>query len=692
MTTTVRQFINVEGVQTEITNWNVTDSCSCSVCVAIRANAPRHATADGVTTIAAPQPEPVLTKRERDILLLTERGIGVIPDDEVTDMGDYVIWNKPDMTKVLLFRTMSDIVNNYNTMRQEMEWYGYTEATITGRRLMAYPGKPVRLNGWFQIEGDTTAFYGFKAGQRQTRMLVTPGYYNDETVHGHQDMARLKAVDGRPAMSRETRLKYMSALLNRIYNRSPSAYTYERHIRTSANLVRLQSSARGGAPAFEPVVSRMFVAPHLYSHAKATMKEIGGMIANPDDYTNEEFVEAIGNLPDYLASGRRNDLVNFWNERNTGDEDLVVAQCGHIVPVSEITPTNDGDTCDDCVDSHYAQPEDSDTYYRRSQLYLHSDDCYYTYREYDEDDDDDDDSGSYQSSNSVGGRVRGYSDNVLNYASIDESIKVSTFGEVLMGIELEVVPNRKPRDEAVKDTVNNLCDEYAILKNDGSLKDGGFEIVTAPRGLKEHIQRFTDWTPHSTLRSWDPGCCGMHVHMSAGAFSQATLGKFIEFINAEANDDLIIAIAGRHPKMGGNAAEYCQRDSMPSAMGNPKKAVQYKNVDRYRMINTANLSTTECKRLGIDRDGCNGKNINTIELRIFRGTLNKPRLLAQIEFAHAALMFCRATSMRELRGKHFIAWLRQAAGLYPNLARWFGVRANSSEVVESPKAREAAEV
>jgi hypothetical protein len=69
----------------------------------------------------------------------------------------------------------------------------------------------------------------------------------------------------------------------------------------------------------------------------------------------------------------------------------------------------------------------------------------------------------------------------------------------------------------------------------------------------------------------------------------------------------------------------------------------------------------------------NGK-YNTVELRIFRASLKKERLLAQIEFTHASVMFCRVASWRDLNGTSFVKWLKTVAGQYPALVKWYGVR------------------
>jgi hypothetical protein len=92
------------------------------------------------------------------------------------------------------------------------------------------------------------------------------------------------------------------------------------------------------------------------------------------------------------------------------------------------------------------------------------------------------------------------------------------------------------------------------------------------------------------------------------------------------------------------------------------------------MVNLQNLTRAESKRLGFG-DRFDDGNYNTVELRIFRASLKKERLLAQIEFTHAAVMFCRVASWRELNQATFLKWLKgSATGLYPHLSDWYGVR------------------
>jgi len=343
--------------------------------------------------------------------------------------------------------------------------------------------------------------------------------------------------------------------------------------------------------------------------------------------------------------------------------------CGHVDDRDnahfDVGRRGRDDVCCACFDDEYVYVEDEDAYWHTDDAYYHdSDGNYYSYEEQDDDDDEDeeDDDG-----------LMGYSTNVLNILNPDRDIKSSHFGEFLMGVELEMCAGRDYTvREASEDVREELGQDYCITKSDGSLPSDGFEVVTAPRGLTEHIKRFKDWDIKSSYRAWNSGQCGLHVHIDSRTFNALTLGKFIQFINADDNADFIRKVAGRHPLRDDQARHYCASESQ-TILANPKTALKGKDSSRYRMVNTAGLERSEMRRLGMDTDTCNGGKFNTVELRIFRASLKKERLLSQIEFTHAAVMFCRTASMRDLTESAFKTWLSKRTGSYPSLAKWYEV-------------------
>lgn len=607
----------------------------------------------------------------------------VIPDDELVDKGDYLLWvgftglGRPIRAQeATAFSTIDAFISYYGVMR------GHYTAMRQGLR--SHPSnKPILVEGAFRYDiPDGPEYRLFRPahsrdGRTFQETLVHRQSRSVDNYSRFPDMDASAPVTRVPWSKLSTEIRRWAAenLIHRVYNRG--AIGLGRRDRALTALAEAQPR-RSSSPWITYRGDSVYGAAGVLAR-RNNLRVIGAIIAKPDDHTGSDLVEELERTP----IGNKSRLIEAWNDRCNSDEEVTVAACGHVCCECDTYETIDGDVCHECFHDDYVEVEDATGYRHRDNLYRHSDDCWYTYREDDYDEDED------ESEDSVGGLVKGYSTNVLDYLECS-TMRPSKFGDFLMGVELEVVPKRGYRSETVRHTQENLCDGYAIMKNDGSLDGGGFEIVTAPRTLAQHVAAFKPWEPHEKLRAWDAGCCGLHVHISSSAFSQATLGKFIEFINATENDDLILSIAGRTPTRDEQAQQYCAREGF-IPVANPKQMVSNKSESRYHMVNTTNMGRSELNRLGLATHE-RGKDINTVELRIFRASLKKGRLLAQVEFAHAAVMFCRATSMRGLRREHFIKWLQKAAPLYPHLAKWFGVRANTKTVTAAPEVVAAEEV
>jgi hypothetical protein len=406
------------------------------------------------------------------------------------------------------------------------------------------------------------------------------------------------------------------------------------------------------------------VSPHTFIRIKKYRQELTAAIAAREQ---GDVFDCLQSLHDVFGSGylitRAMDAVN---EMGWMDDDICLADCGHLTWHNDTATVEGEQWCPSCFEDEAVYVENRDEYVRRGNAYEHSNGCYYSYEEANDEDDDDNDDDDEPT------QLMGYATNVLRHITKDDSIKSSPFGNFLMGVELEMCSgSRSTVDNAVRDVLAQFGDDYCICKSDGSLPDDGLEIVTAPRGLAEHIERFKKWNINTSYRAWNNNRCGMHVHIDANAFSQLTLGKFLIFINTEDNKDFIRKIAGRHPAIDMQAQRYCAMDGQEQ-LANPKTAVKGKSNERYYMVNLANLTSAGAVRLGLPDWKFSGK-YNTVELRIFRASLKKERLLAQLEFTHAAVMFVRAASYRELTGGAFVTWLKKYNVLYPHLAAWYGV-------------------
>ena len=434
-----------------------------------------------------------------------------------------------------------------------------------------------------------------------------------------------------------------------------------------------------GHPTSNPLATRKGIHyrhPSNFSFAKKFCKDMAELIAesikNNEDLFSGEF------MPDYDQSTLHNRIAQGAHDALVSagvSFEVRLQHCGHWEYPYNTSEVNIGrgrtrDYCQQCVEDDEIVIETYDTGILMLRDQAHwcerQEEWFESEPEYPYDDD-----GDYDSDRSSDtGRLMSYSTNVLDILDKDASFTSSPFGEFHMGVELELVTNGSV-SAAVDDLRNKLGEDYIICKSDGSLPDGGVEIVTAPRKLTDHITRFSAWEIDSNYRAWNTGKCGMHVHVDSRAFTRLTLGKFIVLINDSKNAEFIRKIAGRHPHIDTQAQTYCAAEGQQS-IENPSKALKGKSSNRYHMVNTTCLRGAEADRLGVRHVG--ERNFNTIELRVFRASLKKDRLLAQIEFTHACIMFCRVASMRDLNGIEFLKWLKSTDNRYPHLADWYGIR------------------
>ena len=238
-------------------------------------------------------------------------------------------------------------------------------------------------------------------------------------------------------------------------------------------------------------------------------------------------------------------------------------------------------------------------------------------------------------------------------------------GKYHFGFELEVESRGSGRYDGAQIAQNTLG-AHAYLKDDGSLSDG-FEIVTHPHTLEKYHTDF-NWDVLQKLqsqgyRSWNTRTCGLHVHVSRTAFGDGrdawsyniTAGTRSQIILKKQSHELrfmkliydnqrqVERIAGRS---NNNYATFQDK-------GNLVRKVKdgYQVSGRYSAINTENDAT--------------------IEVRVFKGSLRKERVLSALEFVHAAVEYTRdikvSTKNHALSWLKFTGYVSANAEMYPNL-------------------------
>lgn len=243
-----------------------------------------------------------------------------------------------------------------------------------------------------------------------------------------------------------------------------------------------------------------------------------------------------------------------------------------------------------------------------------------------------------------------------------------------LGYELEVEVEEDEDKYVIAEDVlrrvnNSLTDgKFVYLKDDGSLANG-FEIVTHPFTLEFHQQfdlSFLDRLKDQGVRSWDMSTCGFHVHVSRSAFtarnfstgfrrySKAHEVRFTSLIYL--NSEKFVRFAGRH------SADYASFNSEETESVPEHVLLKAQGREHARM------------------QAVNVQNSTTIEVRIFRGTLKRERILANLEMVHACVEYTRNLgSVAKAFGKNtdvvaphgyewsrFRSWLLANERVYPH--------------------------
>jgi len=234
-----------------------------------------------------------------------------------------------------------------------------------------------------------------------------------------------------------------------------------------------------------------------------------------------------------------------------------------------------------------------------------------------------------------------------------------------LGWELEVESDHENFDNARRETLRALPQSFATVKDDGSLSEYGFEIVSRPASYVEHVQACTPFFEayrlgkFGQLTSWSNTTCGLHVHICRHGdgnpldatgdwtLSQHSIALLVCFVNLPRNRRFVQCIAGRD-------------------------ANHYTSFFHKRMA-------TAHQRTGEKYEAVNLEHSATLEFRIFKGTLKAQSFFKALEFVLALSEFCRSmyNVRKALNVSAFIRYVREKAETYPHLDsfisnRWYG--------------------
>lgn len=191
-------------------------------------------------------------------------------------------------------------------------------------------------------------------------------------------------------------------------------------------------------------------------------------------------------------------------------------------------------------------------------------------------------------------------------------------GNRFFGVELEIDGAGEDSDNAAEILhIANAEQPLTYCKHDGSL-DEGFEIVTHPMTLDFHLhnmpwEQIVEEAKKLGYTSHQAGTCGLHVHVNRGAFGStesaqdAAIARTLFFFE-KFWDELLKFSRRTQGQLNQWAARYGYKDQPQEILDHAKSG---RHAGRYTAVNLTNA--------------------DTVEFRMFRGTLKYNTLIATLE-------------------------------------------------------------
>jgi hypothetical protein len=205
------------------------------------------------------------------------------------------------------------------------------------------------------------------------------------------------------------------------------------------------------------------------------------------------------------------------------------------------------------------------------------------------------------------------------------------------GLELEVESYEGNNLESTAQDIIDLNNSFLHCEEDGSLDDG-FEIITEPfsrlwyRENKDLFEKAIDILQENEFSSFKSGNCGIHIHISKKSFETLHLYKMLKFFYDPENFKFIKLISQR-----GSATTYFQHETK----------------DVPEMIDLAKTKKSDGSRYTY----ANLTNSSTIEIRIFRGTLNKTSFFKNFDFIFGLIDFTKESGIKDVTPQNFMKYM-----------------------------------
>ena len=321
--------------------------------------------------------------------------------------------------------------------------------------------------------------------------------------------------------------------------------------------------------------------------------------------------------------------------------------CNQFEHADDAHEHDDNWYCDSCFHDNFTQCEGCHEYFSNDDINYRSDrDCYYCNDCY---------------PNGCDDRIRDYGR--TPYIRCKPKYAPN---ELFLGMELEIDCDEEQSHRDLLDRLEGL-DMPIWFMHDGSL-DNGFEITSQPCTLDYHHDNMA-WEElakacrEEGYRSHDVDTCGLHIHASREFFGEShedvmheEIAKLLMFFDSNWNN--IVKFSRRkQTALNVYARRYIFGDVHTDRNIKIDKAKKSGGMGRYFAVNT--------------------ENTETIEFRVFKGTLKPTTIYACLEFVDALCRFVKTVDIDEparLTWEHFCNYIKCEPIRYKNLIAYMQSR------------------
>ncbi len=202
---------------------------------------------------------------------------------------------------------------------------------------------------------------------------------------------------------------------------------------------------------------------------------------------------------------------------------------------------------------------------------------------------------------------------------------------LFFGIELEI-DGAGENDDNAKKILDIMGEDNCYIMHDGSLNNG-LEITSMPLAynyiLNSNYKKLFEEIITMGYKSHDTETCGLHIHINKNYFSD----------DATMQDLNIAKVLYLVEKYWDNIVKFSRR-----SVNNLNKW-----ATRYSMKNSMFDILSSAKNSRGKYFAVNLQHSNTIEFRMFRGTLKYETFLATIQFVKALVEVCKNGSLEEIQ-------------------------------------------